>query len=94
MTDYKEKIGALSPFFTQKHEYLCWDRRYAQTQGSRLKAQDARQKGESSADGDLRVEVGGQVETAALSSKLKDKGQAPVDTQVGSLWEIQRVRQS
>jgi len=61
---------------------------------SRLKVQDARQKGASSADGDLRVEVGGQVETAALSPKLKDKGQAPVDTQVGSLWEIQRVRQS
>ncbi len=61
---------------------------------SRLKVQGARQKGESSADGDLRVEVGGQVETAALSSKLKDKGQAQVDTQVGSLWEIQRVRQS
>jgi len=61
---------------------------------SRFKAQDARQKGESSADGDLREKIGGQVETAALSSKLKDKGQAPVDTQAGSLWEIQWVRQS
>ena len=47
---------------------------------SRFKAQDARQKGGSSADGDLREKIGGQVETAALSSKLKDKGQPPVES--------------
>ncbi len=67
-------------------------RRKLKAQGSRRKTKGRKES--LLADGGLRVEVGGQVETAALSSKLKDKGQAPVDTQVGSLWEIQRVRQS